>query len=107
MSVTRGLQIEDAPALAAVMAANRQFPAPWCLATEALREAAGVAFGGLRLHRMQAETLVHDERSHRVLRRVGFTGYGTAPSYLHIDGRWQDHVLFQLLTPAPDRVVTA
>jgi ribosomal-protein-alanine N-acetyltransferase len=30
-----------------------------------------------------------------VLTRAGFERIGVAPSYLHIAGRWQDHVLFQ------------
>jgi ribosomal-protein-alanine N-acetyltransferase len=76
------------------------------LATSALREAVDLAFGALRLHRVQAETLPHNERSQRTLRRVGFEQYGVAPSYMHIAGEWQDNVLYQLLTPTPDRVVT-
>ena len=31
---------------------------------------------------------------------------GVARSYVHIVGRWQDNVLYQLLTPAPQTVVT-
>jgi len=31
---------------------------------------------------------------------------GVARSYVHIAGRWQDNVLYQLLTPAPQTVVT-
>lgn len=27
--------------------------------------------------------------------------FGTAPQYLNIAGRWQDHVLFQLIAPEP------
>lgn len=76
------------------------------LATAALREAAGIAFGELRLHRIQAETLKHNLLSHRVLQRVGFEQYGEAPAYMHIAGKWQDNVLYQLLTPTPERVVT-
>lgn len=76
------------------------------LATAALREAVDLAFGALRLHRVQAETLTHNERSQRVLRRVGFERYGVAPSYMHIAGQWQDNVLYQLLTPTPEQVVT-
>ena len=76
------------------------------LATAAVREAVGVAFGDLRLHRVQAETLTHNLRSQRVLQRVGFVQYGRAPSYLHIAGAWQDNLLYQLLTPTPERVVT-
>jgi ribosomal-protein-alanine N-acetyltransferase len=74
------------------------------LATAALREAAQLAFHELRLHRVQAETLPHNERSQRVLRRVGFVAYGTAEAYLKIAGGWQDCVLHQLLSPAPELV---
>jgi ribosomal-protein-alanine N-acetyltransferase len=76
------------------------------LATAALREAAHVAFTDLQLHRIQAETLTHNVRSQRVLERLGFHRYGVAPSYMHIAGEWQENVLYQLLTPTPDRVVT-
>lgn len=74
------------------------------LATAAVREATHLAFQDLRLHRVQAETLLHNGRSQRVLERLGFAGYGTAPAYLKIDGRWQDNALYQLLTPTPDLV---
>lgn len=74
------------------------------LATAALREAVAHAFGYLRLHRVQAETLVHNDRSRRVLDRVGFVQYGEAPDYLCIDGQWQTCALYQLLTPTPERV---
>jgi ribosomal-protein-alanine N-acetyltransferase len=76
------------------------------LATAALREATDLAFGDLRLHRIQAETLTRNARSQRVLERIGFEQYGAARSYMHIAGEWQDNVLYQLLTPTPDRVVT-
>jgi ribosomal-protein-alanine N-acetyltransferase len=58
-----------------------------------------LAFEELRLHRVEAGTLVHDTASQRVLGRNGFVRYGLAPQYLHIAGRWQDHVLFQVLSP--------
>jgi len=76
------------------------------LATAALLEAVELAFGELRLHRVQAETLTHNRRSQRMLERVGFQRYGEARSYMHIAGQWQDNVLYQLLTPTPERVVT-
>jgi ribosomal-protein-alanine N-acetyltransferase len=56
-----------------------------------------VAFGELGLHRVQAATLLHNAGSQRVLERAGFTRIGVAPSYLHIAGSWQDHILFQRL----------
>lgn len=70
------------------------------LATEALGEMLAVAFGELGLHRVEAATLVHNVASRRVLGHHGFTRFGLAPQYLQIAGRWQDHVLFQLLNPA-------
>jgi [ribosomal protein S5]-alanine N-acetyltransferase len=57
------------------------------------------AFGPLRLHRVQAETLRHNVRSQRVLARNGFEHIGMAPKYIRIAGEWQDHDLFQRLAP--------
>lgn len=66
-------------------------------ATRAVRAMTALAFGELGLHRVQAETLRHNERSQRVLARAGFRPIGMAPRYLQIAGEWQDHDLFQLL----------
>ncbi|MBC7441507.1 MAG: GNAT family N-acetyltransferase [Ramlibacter sp.] len=49
----------------------------------------------LELHRVQAETLLHNVASQRVLQRAGFEHIGMAPRYLRIAGTWQDHELFQ------------
>ncbi|MGO2518647.1 MAG: GNAT family N-acetyltransferase [Microbacterium sp.] len=49
----------------------------------------------LGLHRLQASTLLENERSQRVLLRNGFEKIGMAPKYLRIAGEWQDHFLFQ------------
>ncbi|WP_350347600.1 GNAT family protein [Agromyces sp. G08B096] len=65
--------------------------------TDAVRAMLALAFGELGLHRVEASTLLHNERSQRVLERAGFTRIGMAPRYLRIDGRWQDHYLFQRL----------
>lgn len=73
------------------------------LATLALREAAAVAFQDLRLHRVQAETLTGNRRSQRVLERLDFVQYGRADSYMHIAGEWQANLLYQLITPTPER----
>jgi ribosomal-protein-alanine N-acetyltransferase len=75
------------------------------LATSAVREAVDRAFDEFRLHRVQAETLPENRRSRRLLERLGFAEYGRAGSYLHIAGAWQDNVLYQLITPTPERVV--
>jgi [ribosomal protein S5]-alanine N-acetyltransferase len=69
-------------------------------ASAAVREMLRLAFDELGLHRVEAGTLVHNVRSQRVLERNGFVRFGLAPRYLRIQGRWQDHVLFQVLNPA-------
>ncbi|ROP61062.1 MULTISPECIES: GNAT family N-acetyltransferase [unclassified Curtobacterium] len=66
-------------------------------ATAAVGLATRMAFERLGLHRVEAGTLPHNERSQRVLEKNGFERYGYAPRYLRIAGEWQDHVLFQRL----------
>jgi len=69
------------------------------LATAAVADVIGVAFGELGLHRLEAATLLHNTPSQRVLARSGFRPFAVVESYLKIAGRWQDHILFQLLNP--------
>jgi ribosomal-protein-alanine N-acetyltransferase len=68
--------------------------------TAAVRAVVELARDELDLHRLQAATLVHNTASQAVLARAGFERIGLAPRYLQIAGRWQDHVLFQVLNPA-------
>jgi len=68
-------------------------------ATAAARAAVAYAFETLNLHRVQAETLLHNTPSQHVLRNAGFSAYGVAPDYLRIAGRWQDHILFNTFSP--------
>ena len=73
------------------------------IATAAVAQMVDLAFGPWRLHRLEAGTLVDNIGSQRVLERNGFVRFGLAPRYLHIDGAWRDHVLFQRLNePAPE-----
>lgn len=65
------------------------------VATSAVRAVCRIARMELALHRIEASTLLDNARSQRVLARCGFEPIGMAPSYLHINGRWQDHRLFQ------------
>ena len=55
------------------------------------------AFDDLRLHRVEAACLVHNEPSEKLLLKLGFTAEGVARQYLCIDGRWQDHRTFGIL----------
>ena len=71
------------------------------LASAALRDIMQVAFGNLGLHRIQAETLIHNVASQRVLERNGFVRFGLAPAYLNIAGEWQDHIMYQVLNSVP------
>lgn len=65
------------------------------ICSAALRIVVKHAHDELGLHRLQASVLPHNAPSRSVLERTGFTLIGTAPSYLRIDGRWQDHLLYQ------------
>jgi [ribosomal protein S5]-alanine N-acetyltransferase len=67
------------------------------LATAAVADVIDIGFRELSLHRLEAATLLHNTPSQRVLARNGFRPFAVAESYLKIAGRWQDHILFQLL----------
>jgi len=67
------------------------------VATAAVADTVRHAFDDLGLHRLQADTLVHNAASRTVLTRSGFAEIGRAPRYLRIAGRWQDCILHQLL----------
>ena len=71
------------------------------LATAAVRDIMRVAFEELGLHRIQAETLLHNVRSQGVLERNGFVRFGMAPTYLKIAGEWQDNFMYQVITTTP------
>jgi [ribosomal protein S5]-alanine N-acetyltransferase len=73
------------------------------LMTEALTAAIRFAFDDIRLHRIMANYVPTNERSGRLLRRLGFTVEGYARDYLFIDGAWRDHVLTSLTNHAIER----
>ncbi|MEX1826545.1 ribosomal protein S5-alanine N-acetyltransferase [Luteibacter sp. CQ10] len=60
---------------------------------EALDSAVRYAFGPLDFHRIMANYMPRNERSGRLLERLGFEKEGYARRYLKIDGLWEDHVL--------------
>jgi [ribosomal protein S5]-alanine N-acetyltransferase len=66
------------------------------LATAAVEHACAEALA-MGLHRVDAGTLLDNTASQGVLARCGFEHYGTAPGFLFIAGRWQDHHLYQRL----------
>ena len=64
--------------------------------TAAVRAAVDYAFGGLGLHRVQANVMTKNPRSARVLEKAGFRREGLALHYLQIAGRWEDHYLYAI-----------
>ncbi len=65
--------------------------------SEAVRGVMPFIFKTLKLHRVEAACLPHNEASKALLRKVGFVEEGEARQYLRINGQWQDHVLFAAL----------
>ncbi|RJE80656.1 GNAT family N-acetyltransferase [Paracoccus sp. JM45] len=63
-----------------------------------MREAIGIlvhhAFTNLDLSRIEAACLPENAASRGVLEKSGFKYEGVAQSYLQINGRWRNHVLF-------------
>ncbi|MBO9454691.1 GNAT family N-acetyltransferase [Paracoccus sp. R12_1] len=63
-----------------------------------MREAIGAlvhhAFSTLDLSRVEAACLPENAASRGVLERAGFKYEGVAQSYLQINGRWRNHVLY-------------
>jgi len=60
---------------------------------EALAASIDWLFETMKLHRVQANHLPENERSARLLARLGFVREGLARDYLFINGAWRDHVL--------------
>lgn len=69
------------------------------LMTEAMRSAVALMFGPMELHRIMANHVPENERSAKLLARLGFQREGLAKDYLFIDGAWRDHVLTALINP--------
>jgi ribosomal-protein-alanine N-acetyltransferase len=69
-------------------------------ATEAAGAAVDHGFGALNLHRLETSYHPTNERSGRVLRKLGFTVEGYARDYLYMRGAWRDAVLVARTNPA-------
>lgn len=61
---------------------------------EALRALVHHAFTELDLSRIEAACLPENAASRAVLEKTGFKYEGVAQSYLQINGRWRNHVLY-------------
>jgi ribosomal-protein-alanine N-acetyltransferase len=67
------------------------------LITEALRCAIAFAFDELKLHRIEANVMPRNQRSRRVVEKLGFAEEGLARRYLKINGAWEDHMHYVVL----------
>ena len=65
--------------------------------SEALGAVVSHAFALLDLSRIEAACLPENLASRGLLERTGFTYEGVAQSYLQINGRWRNHVLYASL----------
>jgi ribosomal-protein-alanine N-acetyltransferase len=65
--------------------------------TEILSAAIPAIFDHLILHRLMACYMPENERSGRLLERLGFVDEGLARDYLCINGQWRDHRLTALV----------
>ncbi len=68
--------------------------------TEAVGLVCDFAFSKLRLQRVEASCLPHNEPSKAVLRNCGFEQEGYARAYLQINGKREDHLLWAKSNPA-------
>ncbi len=67
--------------------------------TEALTEACRMIMDVMHILRIEAFILPDNEKSLAVIKRCGFTHEGRRVSYMHINGKWEDHEAFYLLAP--------
>ena len=66
------------------------------LMLEAVAKAIDYMFEKQKLHRIMANYMPSNERSARLLHRLGFVVEGRAKNYLLINGKWEDHILTSL-----------
>jgi [ribosomal protein S5]-alanine N-acetyltransferase len=69
------------------------------IATEAGAAVVDYGFGTLKLHRIETSYHPMNERSGRVLRKLGFAVQGYARDYLYMRGAWHDGILVARVNP--------
>jgi ribosomal-protein-alanine N-acetyltransferase len=69
--------------------------------SDALNVIVRFVFDGLRLHRLEAACIPNNLPSQGVLKKCGFREEGLAREYLCINGVWQDHKLFGIVSTDP------
>jgi ribosomal-protein-alanine N-acetyltransferase len=73
------------------------------LMSAGLRLVLAEGFGRVGLHRIEANIQPGNERSRRLVERLGFRHEGFSPRYLRIGGEWRDHDHFALLADEFER----
>jgi ribosomal-protein-alanine N-acetyltransferase len=68
---------------------------------DALKVIVRFMFEGLRMHRLEAACIPNNLPSQGVLKKCGFREEGLAREYLCINGVWQDHKLFAIVSSDP------
>ncbi len=63
---------------------------------EAVAVALAFAFDDLELHRIEISIIPRNDRSHRVVEKLGIRKEGVAQRYLQIDGVWEDHTRYAI-----------
>jgi ribosomal-protein-alanine N-acetyltransferase len=66
------------------------------LMSEAVAKAIEYIFENQNLHRIMANYMPSNEKSARLLQKLGFVVEGRAKKYLLINGQWEDHILTSL-----------
>jgi ribosomal-protein-alanine N-acetyltransferase len=64
--------------------------------SEAVAKAIEYMFEQQKLHRIMANYMPSNEKSARLLQKLGFVVEGRAKKYLLINGQWEDHILTSL-----------
>jgi len=64
------------------------------LISESVHAVLNFAFERAKLHRVQAAIMPRNARSLGVIRKMRFREEGCARNYLHIHGKWEDHLIF-------------
>jgi ribosomal-protein-alanine N-acetyltransferase len=65
--------------------------------SEALKVAIDYVFNSLNLRRITAAYIPHNQRSGKLLKRLGFRVDGFCQDYVMINGEWEDHILTSLI----------
>lgn len=68
---------------------------------EALEAGNRYIFEEMALNRIMANYMPRNERSGRLLERLGFVREGQAKKLLKINGKWEDHILTARVNPSP------